>query len=165
MKKGVFFIAMYMVWLFLTWPFSPVNMQDIIAGLIVALIVTALLGTSAKEGGLKKIMQIERYFWGIVYIPVLIYYMIIANLDVLYRVFHPDMPISPGIVKINTELKSSIARAILCNSITLTPGTLTVDIVDNQIYVHWINVSEESDEEITERIAGRFEIILKKVFE
>ncbi len=163
MRKLFLFISMYIIWLFLTWPFFPLNIQDIIAGIIVALIVVLFFGETSKET--KKFFEIKRYFWGINYIPVLIYYMVLANFDVLYRVLHPDMPISPGIVKIKTGLKSSIARTILCNSITLTPGTLSVDIIDNIIYVHWINVSEHEIEGATQKIAGRFERILKRIFE
>ncbi len=97
--------------------------------------------------------------------PVLVWYMLKANLDVLYRVIHPDLPIKPGIVKIKTSLKNPIARAILCNSITLTPGTLSVDIEGDVIYVHWIYVRKRSVDSHTEVIGGRFEDILKKVFE
>ena len=54
---------------------------------------------------------------------------------------------------------------MLCNSITLTPGTLSVDIVEDIIYVHWINISEDTIPAATEKIAGRFERILKRIFE
>jgi multicomponent Na+:H+ antiporter subunit E len=51
-----------------------------------------------------------------------------ANLDVALRVIKPVIPINPGIVKVKTKLKTPMGRLILTNSITLTPGTLTVDI-------------------------------------
>lgn len=164
MRKVLLFILMYIIWLFLTWPFSPMNIQDIIAGIIVAFAVILFL-QKQPEGETKNYFELQRYFWGVIYIPVLIFYMIIANFDVLYRVLHPDMPIKPGIVKIKTQLSSSIARAILCNSITLTPGTLSVDIIDDTIYVHWINISEDKIAGCTEKIAGKFEKILKRIFE
>jgi multicomponent Na+:H+ antiporter subunit E len=68
-----------------------------------------------------------------------------ANLDVAYRVITGK--IRPGIVKIDSELKGSLAQAMLANSITLTPGTLTVDVDDSGetgvFYIHWINVTDE----------------------
>ena len=63
-----------------------------------------------------------------------------ANFDVASRVITGK--INPGIVKVQTGLKSDFAVTMLANSITLTPGTLTVDLDDssNELYVHWIDV-------------------------
>jgi multicomponent Na+:H+ antiporter subunit E len=66
-----------------------------------------------------------------------------ANIDVAKRVITGK--IRPGIVKINPELHSGAAITLLANSITLTPGTLTVDIDEktNELYVHWIYVTKK----------------------
>ncbi|MDD5778969.1 MAG: Na+/H+ antiporter subunit E, partial [Candidatus Thermoplasmatota archaeon] len=75
------------------------------------------------------------------------YEMAKANLDVAYRVVTGR--IRPGIVKISPGLKSDTALTMLANSITLTPGTLSVDLdEDNNLYVHWINVDEGALEEM-----------------
>jgi multicomponent Na+:H+ antiporter subunit E len=59
-----------------------------------------------------------------------------------------------------------MARLILANSITLTPGTFVVEIIDQYIYVHWIDVKYERDEDrITKEIAGNFEKILLRIYE
>ncbi len=92
--------------------------------------------------------------------------MLQANLDVVYRVVHPLMPIHPGIVKVRTTLKTDTARTVLANSITLTPGTMTVDITDEgYLYIHWINVQETDIEKATAAIVARFEEFLEKIFE
>ena len=67
-----------------------------------------------------------------------------ANLDVAYRVITGR--INPGIVKISPGLKTDLGITMLANSITLTPGTLTVDIDEgkNDLYIHWINVKKEA---------------------
>jgi multicomponent Na+:H+ antiporter subunit E len=92
--------------------------------------------------------------------------MIMANFDVLYRALHPQLPIKPGIVKIKTRLKTASARVALANSITLTPGTMTVDLTDDgTLYVHWINVKSTDTEKATEYIAKPFEYFLSKIFE
>jgi len=67
-----------------------------------------------------------------------------ANLDVAYRVLTGR--INPGIVRISPNLKTDLGITMLANSITLTPGTLTVDIDEdkNDLYIHWINVKEEA---------------------
>ena len=76
------------------------------------------------------------------------------------------MPIRPGIVKIKTSLTSESAITALANSITLTPGTLTVDLTDDgTLYVHWINVRSDDVDEATRMIARRFEYFLERIFE
>ena len=76
------------------------------------------------------------------------------------------MPISPGIVKIKTNLTTDSGITALANSITLTPGTLTVDITDDGfLYIHWINVKSDDVEQATKLISQKFEWFLKKIFE
>jgi multicomponent Na+:H+ antiporter subunit E len=67
-----------------------------------------------------------------------------ANIDVAYRVISGK--INPGIVKISPNLKSDLGITMLANSITLTPGTLSVDIDEenNDLYIHWINVKSKA---------------------
>ena len=67
-----------------------------------------------------------------------------ANVDVAYRVLTGK--INPGIVKISPKLKTDLGISMLANSITLTPGTLSVDIDEdtNDLYIHWINVKKEA---------------------
>ncbi len=97
--------------------------------------------------------------------PYFAYYCVRANFDVAYRVLHPNVPIRPGIVRVRTELTSDLAKTFLANSITLTPGTLTIDIDGQDFYVHWINIESDDPEEQTEIIIRRFERMLKEIFE
>ncbi|MCL0059781.1 Na+/H+ antiporter subunit E [Dehalococcoidia bacterium] len=73
------------------------------------------------------------FFWG----------MAKANVDVAYRVITGR--INPGIVKISPGLKTDLGITLLANSITLTPGTLSVEVDEetNELYIHWINVKKE----------------------
>jgi multicomponent Na+:H+ antiporter subunit E len=76
-----------------------------------------------------------------------------ANLDVAYRVITGK--IRPGIVRISPGLRTDFATAFLANSITLTPGTLSVEVGEgNDLYVHWINVTDK--EPGAEAICGSF---------
>jgi len=94
-----------------------------------------------------------------------LFYCLRANLDVAVRVIHPDVPIRPGIVKVRTTLKSDMAKTFLANSITLTPGTLTIDIDGDDFYVHWINIHTDDAARQTAEICGRFEPLLRRIFE
>jgi multicomponent Na+:H+ antiporter subunit E len=112
-----------------------------------------------------KFIQPQRYFWLLVYLVIFTWECIKANFDVAYRVLHPAMPIKPGIVKVQMELKSEFARTMLANSITMTPGTISVDIIDDILFVHWIYVKSDDPAEYSQKIAGRFEKYIKKIFE
>ncbi|RKZ34712.1 Na+/H+ antiporter subunit E [bacterium] len=155
------FIMLFGIWLLLTWSLAP---AQVIAGVVVTLLVTGLAGDIFVFKASRAFNPV-RIFWMIVYIPYFLWYVVLANLDVAYRVIHPDLPIRPGIVKIQTSLNTDMAKTFLANSITLTPGTLTVDIKENELYIHWIYVHGKDVKEWSEAIAGRFEPILRRIFE
>jgi len=155
------FLFLMLVWLALT---STVNLQELTAGIIISLILSLVLSKNYLELGLPP-LSIKRIFFSIVYILVLLLEIVRANFDVAYRVIHPKMPIKPGIVTIKTGLKQDIAKLILANSITLTPGTFTLDILGDTLLVHWINVKGKNMKERTKLIAGKFEKYLRIIFE
>ena len=161
MRYLALFILSFIFWLLLTFDLSAANL---VAGGAAALL-TSLMFAKYFFHKVGKFIQPFRYFWCLVYIVILIWECIKANFDVAYRVLHPAMPIKPGIVKFKLELKSDFARTILSNSITMTPGTIAVDIVDDYLYVHWIYVSSEDPTEYKKKIAGRFEKYIIKTFE
>jgi len=161
-SRVVVFIVALILWLLLTW---TLNYQDLLVGMGVSFLLAIFVGDFLSKPSKKKILQPKRYLWFLLYIPVFLYFCIKANFDMAYRVIHPKLPIKPGIVKVRTALKSRAARMVLANSITLTPGTLSVDIKDEYLYIHWIYVVSEDIEKATQIIVKRFESILKEVFE
>jgi len=103
-------------------------------------------------------------FTYLVYLAVFLQELVKANLNVMRYVFSPRIDIHPGIVEIKTELQSSIGRLALANSITLTPGTLVVDIRGDSLFIHWINVTATDPVAATREVAGRFEKYLKVIY-
>ncbi|MFH1221227.1 MAG: Na+/H+ antiporter subunit E [Candidatus Eisenbacteria bacterium] len=169
MRRLTLTLVSFVLWFLLVWPFYPgtndFDVQSTVLGVFVALFVGIFFGDKVP-GGVRLKGIPTRIFWFLVYIPTFLWAMIHANLDVVYRVIHPDLPIRPGIVKIKTSLKSNAGRTMLANSITLTPGTITVDLTDDgYLYVHWIYVKAEDVEEATQHISGRFEKLLGRIFE
>lgn len=167
MRRVIYFVLSFLVWLLIAWPFADgqIDLQIVVAGLIASFLVAVLFHDILPKEHHVFISPV-RVFWFLVYIPVFLYYVIRANLDVVYRALHPAMPIKPGIVKIKTDLKTDSAITALANSITLTPGTLTVDLTDDGfLYVHWINVQAEDTERATQLISQKFEWFLHKIFE
>jgi len=167
MRRLIYFVLAFAIWILLTWPFveGKIDLQVVVAGLIVSILVAVLFHEVLPKEH-RIFVSPVRVFWFLVYVPVFLYYMVKANLDVLYRALHPKMPIRPGIVKIKTSLKSDSAITALANSITLTPGTMTVDVTDDGFfYIHWINVKSEDVEQATKDISQTFEWFIKKIFE
>lgn len=161
MRYIVYFIIGFGLWLLLT---LSLNFDHVITGIIVVLSGTILFGGYFTDRPVK-FFQIHRLFWLIIYVPVFIWYMFRANIDVAYRVLHPLRPIKPGIVKIKTSLKSDIARVFLANSITLTPGTMTCEVDGEYLFIHWIWVQSSIPEEASAIIARPFERYLRRIFE
>ena len=162
-SKIILFIVGLLVWLLLSW---PADTQHLLVGIVIAGFVAFMTGDMFVQRP-HLVTHVKRYFWFLCYLPLFLWECIKANLDVAYRVIHPAMPINPGIVKVKTTLKSETGLTFLANSITLTPGTLSVDVDQERgfLYVHWIDVKDKDLEKATEIVVERFERILKRIFE
>lgn len=106
----------------------------------------------SREGKLKKAGRF------IVYMVWLLYQIVLSNLHVVRMVFSPSK-IEPQIVKFKSTLKSDLSLVTLANSITLTPGTVTMDIIDGEFYVHALDQQVADDiltGEMEKRVAHVF---------
>jgi multicomponent Na+:H+ antiporter subunit E len=133
----------YLVYLILTIGSGTVALwsrEELIVGAVLAVIAGALL-RNRFIGKDLRMLNPRRWFTFLVYLFTFFWAMARANVDVAYRVITGR--INPAIVKINPKLKNDMSLTFLANSITLTPGTLSVDQKTNELYVHWINVDPE----------------------
>ncbi|MEJ2609975.1 MAG: Na+/H+ antiporter subunit E [Candidatus Thiodiazotropha sp.] len=152
------FLLVFGLWLLLVGNLNP---DELAAGLLVATVITLASRPHLDIfTGLKlapsAIMPFIRYL-GVFFIA-----LVQANLDMARRVLSPSLPLRPAVVEVKTTLQSSLGRLILANSITLTPGTLTVDVLDEILLIHWIDCPPDSDIELTTRvITSKFEKQLK----
>jgi multicomponent Na+:H+ antiporter subunit E len=148
------FFTSALLWLLLTGSLAG---DELFAGLLVSLAVTLLFGNRfAVFTGFRFSWMAPLYVLD--YLRHFFIALIGANLDLASRVLNPVLPINPHMVEITTQLKSPLARMLLANTITLTPGTLTVDVTDDRLLVHWVNCPPGIDSETaTKEIAGRFE--------
>jgi multicomponent Na+:H+ antiporter subunit E len=145
------------VWLLLTYPFS---VEELIVGSIAALVI-ALIPTGAHTVMQDIRVSPRAVLAGLSFVFVFLAALVRANLDVAFRVLQPSLPISPGIVRIRTSLRTPLARTLLASAITLTPGTITVESRDDIFYIHWISVVGDDVEDATQRIVGKFERYLE----
>jgi len=161
MRYIALFILSLIFWFLLTFRFTVSNL---IVGSVASAICSAIFARYYFHN-VYKFLQPHRYFWFIIYLFIFIWECIKANFDVAYRVLHPAMPIRPGIVKVKTNLKSEFAKMLLANSITMTPGTISVDIIDDYLFIHWIYIRSEDPEVYTGMITGAFEKYIKRIIE
>jgi multicomponent Na+:H+ antiporter subunit E len=155
------FVLLTVTWLAFT---SSMAVQELTAGIVISIVLSLTLSKGYLELGFPP-LEIKRVVFSIIYVLVLFREIVKANLDVASRVIHPKMPIKPGIVAIKTDLKQDMAKFILANSITLTPGTFTLDIIEDTLIIHWIDVQTEDAAERTKIIGERFEKYLRLIFE
>jgi multicomponent Na+:H+ antiporter subunit E len=151
----VTFFIMFGIWIVLSGKFDPFHLSlGVISCAIVACLSADLLRPSVR-GLLILVVQ---------WIPYLLWLMkeiFKANLHVTYLVFHPRMMdlIDPRIVKFQSKLKGDLALVTFANSITLTPGTITVNVsLDGDFKVHAI------DKASGDPLPGEMEARVAKVF-
>jgi multicomponent Na+:H+ antiporter subunit E len=161
MKRLSDAILVFNIWLLLTWSLQP---QDLIVGIIFSVLVGLMVG-DLLDARPTRLFDPRRWFWVLAYIPYFAWNCAKANFDMAYRVLHPAMPIRPGVVRVRVNLKGEVSRAFLATSVTLMPGTHVVDVVGDRMYVHWVNVIGETEEEHTRRVVKHFEFFLGKIFE
>lgn len=162
--RFLLFLLWFLVWSCLSW---PPDTRDIITGVFVSLFVTFMTAGMPVEKS-RSLKSPVCCLWFFYYILVFVWECVKANIDVAYRVVHPALPIRPGTVKVRTSLRSDIGLTFLANSVTLTPGTTSIDIdKDNGIlYVHRLYIADDGkDASAGLAVVEKFEKILKKIFE
>ena len=172
-QRLVLFFVCYAFWLVLAWPVAPENgslpagalAQVLGVGAVVAAFVALVMREVVRVNFVRFLNPVS-WFWALVYLFVFGYYALRGGLDVTWRVLHPKMPIRPGIVKMRSTLLTDTGRTALANSITLTPGTLTIDVSDDGVfYVHWLNVTTLDEEQAAQEVLRRFEWFIRRIFE
>ena len=160
------FVLCFGFWILLDFSFKP---QELIAGAVVSLLValfSARFFIHEKAGWFLNPARLLSliYFWCVTFVGELIK----ANVDMAKRCFTGCKNVDPGIVKVPVDLKSDYGQAALANSITLTPGTITMDIAEQDgqtyYYIHWIDAKCDGAE-AGEAIKGRLEKGLRRVWE
>ncbi len=126
------FFMLFIFWVLLSGKFDLFHLTiGFICSIVVAQLTHDLLFANVRVGEIWVIVW--RF---IAYIPWLTGQIIQANIYVAYLALSPKMPIDPQILRFRTKLESDISWVTLANSITLTPGTITMDIKNGEFFVH-----------------------------
>ncbi len=156
----VLFVTLVLFWALLNPSMAP---DVLLIGVVAAFVITLLFGDAlATFSGLRKTPQ--AVVTALVYLPYFLKELVKANLRLARIVLSPDLPLNPGIVKVRTRLKSPMGRLLLANSITLTPGTLTVELDGEWLYVHCVNLRSADTEAATADIVAGFERFLEIMY-
>lgn len=160
MKYVTTFLVLFLVYILL----AGFVVQEVIVGAVVSLVLTLLISKYVDyKIDAKFPIRLVKFIF--VYMFVFIWQLLLANIDVARRVLSPKIPLKPGIVEVKTDIKGDFGKLALANSITLTPGTLSIDIEDDKLYVHTVEVKGETNEEKAKNIKEPFEKILGGIFE
>lgn len=150
-------LIMFAFWILLSGEFT---LTLLISGVVSSLFV-AYLSHDLLIGKGKNIpqytMNVGRF---LIYLPWLLWQIILANIDLVYRTLHPKMPIEPMIIRFKNNFKTEIGMATLANSITLTPGTVTIDVGKDEFIVHAIAKGPAED-----LLSGNMEERVKRIGE
>ena len=150
------FLIMFGFWIMLSGKFDLFHLAlGVLSSALVSFLSADLL--MFKEGKNRLVTGVRF----LMYLPWLLYQIVLSTLHVTFLALHPRMKdqIDPTIVTFKTKLKTNIAKVALANSITLTPGTITVRIEDQVFYVHAISRKAAAG------LPGEMEDRLARVFE
>jgi len=146
-------ILLFALWMILT---SNFQMANILVGMAVSFSISILYVKLFTHKEFEFINPV----WLVVYLYVLLKNLIISNIQISKIILKSDMKLSQAIIAVKTNLKSDWKKLLLANSVTLTPGTLTLEIKDDILYIHVIAYNESLNKE---DITKEFEDIIAKI--
>ena len=157
---GIMFITLLLFWVMLV---NNLALDTLAIGVLVSLGIALLY-----PGGLSFFTEFKMtpraLVAGFLFYGYFFRQLVRANLRLAAIVLSPDLPVRPGIVKIRTDLQSRMGRLMLANSITLTPGTLTVEVDGKWLYIHCVTLGAQDIEGATAEIAAGFEQYLEVMY-
>jgi multicomponent Na+:H+ antiporter subunit E len=124
---------------------GTLSVFNLVTGAVSAGIVAGLLWRITTRGEVNLVQLGARLGRLALYVPYLVWEIAKANINIAYVVLHPRLPIDPKIVEFDAAVWSELPATTLANSITLTPGTLTVDVAQRHFTVHSLTASARSD--------------------
>ena len=153
---------MILVYFFLWIVFNGRITNEIItAGVLISLLVDVFVKKILKINftGANLIKFLKLFPDAFIYVIVLLIEIVKANMLISRLVLAPEIEVEPCLVRFKTPLKTQAARVALANSITLTPGTITVSLENNEFLVHALNrdIAHGLENSIFERILKRME--------
>jgi multicomponent Na+:H+ antiporter subunit E len=156
----ILFATLMLFWLMLS---GKLDADILIVGTVVSLVI-ALLYSDGLSFFTEFRFTPAAFVAGFRYYGYFFKELFKSNVKLAAIVLTPSLPVEPGIVKVRTKLQSRMGRLMLANSITLTPGTLTVEMKDEWLYIHCVTVGATDIEAATAEIVSGFESYLEVMY-
>ena len=157
---SVLFLTLMLFWVLLV---DTLAIQTLVIGALISLVV-ALLYRNGLSFFTEFRMTPQALVAGLLFYAYFLQQLVKANLRLARIVASPELPIDPGIIKVRTRLQTRMGRLMLANSITLTPGTLTVEIDGEWLYIHCVTLGSTDVEQATAEIVAGFERYLEVMY-
>jgi len=151
-------LLFWSILLFVLWMILTLNFQ--IPNILVGMAVSFSIALLYVKLFTHKEFEFINPVWLMVYLYILLKNLIISNIQISTMILRSDMKLSPAIIAVKTNLESDWKKLLLANSVTLTPGTLTLDIKDDTLFIHVIAYNENLNKE---NIIKEFEDIIAKI--
>lgn len=131
---SLIFVMVMGFWLLLS---ASLHWQHLMVGTLLSVVLTVVWSKiKIGDGSRRTSFTLKQLFVMIYYLLCLAWEVLKANIMVAMIVLNPRLPISPGLVIMRNEIKHDLLRVLYANSITLTPGTITVDLRGDYHVVH-----------------------------
>ena len=154
------FVTLFGFWILLNGSLAPdVFMVGVVVAFVIALMFRDGLAVFSEFRATPR-----AFMTAVLYFFYFLKELVKSNLKLASLVLSPSLPLHPGIVKVRTKLKSRMGRMLLANSITLTPGTLTVELAGEWLYIHWVTVESTDIDQATASIVAGFEHYLEVMY-
>ncbi len=132
------YILFFLAWIIFN---GSITLEIVIFGVVIAAVVLAFM-CKFMDYSLKKEANVyKKSIWFLAYVVLLIREIVKANLAIIPRILTVEEEMDPVIVKFKTSLKSDFTKMLLANSITLTPGTITVALEGDEYTIHCLDTS------------------------
>ncbi len=124
------FLVLAISWVLWSGLYKPLVLGLGAFSCILSVYMAHRMGFFRHKALLSMLVRLPAYWWW------LLGEIIVSSLDVARLILSPSLPVSPTVVKLQAEPRTPVGQVILGNSITLSPGTVTLDIHEGQLLVH-----------------------------
>ena len=146
------FVLLFIIWIGLT---NSLDIQELIVGICISLLVSYYF---TKDEKINLVNLFKKY---IRFLPLFLKDLVLANIELAKIILNPKLKINPSIIKLQIGLKNDFDKLILANAITLTPGTITMDIKGDDINIHILNLKTQNRDTLQKDIISRYETLLQ----
>lgn len=160
MRFGISFVSLYALWIVFT---ASVDAFSLLTGALGSLTIAALthdVFIARHEASIRAFLPRPMLLLG--FLAFLVYSMYLSSAHMLVALIRGKA--NPRVVHFRTRLKTDLARMVLANSITFTPGTITLDLNDDHLTVHWFLATTRHSRAAGDIVKGTFEDRLRRVW-